>query len=71
MRRLTDDQAEALFELMQGTKNCPEWYFSDVVKPSTCPRTPDGLNDCPRCIKTGISRLRVADEHEDRYERMQ
>lgn len=71
MRRLTEAQAEALFEVMQDSPNCPDWFFADTTNPSTCPKTPDDLNDCPRCIKTAISRLRVADKHEDRYERMQ
>lgn len=69
MRRLTDAQAEALFELMQDSNLCPEAHFADPR--GLCPETVDRIHDCPRCIKTAISRLRVADEHEDRYERMQ
>ena len=40
MRRLTEAQAEALFEVMQDSPNCPDWFFADTTNPSTCPKTP-------------------------------
>ena len=69
MRKLTDAQAEALFDLIQEQSLCPEEFFGDTVQ--QCPATAIGANDCPRCMRRAIARLRVANGEEDRYERMQ